>query len=286
MKFFLDFKADNDSIYKCKDITGLDIAESIDDAEVVLIKGSLNHGKNTRIIQCLFAGTDFLDLSKVPPGITVLNNAGGYNEPVAETVFALILSHLKNICSHNADMHNAVFKKRKVDILYRKKIGIIGFGGIGKQVSKIALAFGMDVFAFTRRRTIEPGITTIPNLMDLAMNVDIAVICVPLTGETRGMINEAFLSKFGGNIIVNIARADIVDQDSMLRFLSENPSKSYLSDVWWNEPEIKVKPPANCMVTPHIGGMGDAFRNESFERACYSIRKYLDGSKSNVVLQG
>jgi len=282
MKFFMDFKADSDYIYKCKEITGLDIAESIDEAEVVLIKGSLNHGKNTRIIQCLFAGTDFLDLSKVPPGIT----AGGYNEPVAETVFALILSLVKNICLHNSDMHNSVFKKEKVDILYRKKIGIIGFGGIGKQVSKIALAFGMEVFAFTRRSTIEPGITTVRNLMELAMNVDIAVICVPLTGETRGMINESFLSSFRGNIIVNIARADIVEQDSMLKFLSENPSKYYLSDVWWNEPEIKVKPPANCIVTPHIGGMGEAFRNESFERACYSIRKYLDGSKSNVVVQG
>ncbi len=286
MKFFIDFNADSDSIYKCREITGLEIADSIDDADVVLIKGSLNYGRNTRIIQCLFAGTDFLDLSKVPPGITVLNNAGGYNEPVAETVFALVLSHLKSICSHNADMHNGVFKKRDVDILYRKKIGIIGFGGIGKQVSKIALAFGMDVFAFTRRSTMEAGITTVHDIMEIAKNVDIAVICAPLTGETRGMINEKFLGNFNGNIIVNIARADIVDQDSMIRFLSENPTKYYLSDVWWNEPQIKVNPPANCIVTPHIGGMGDAFRNESFQRACYSIRKYLDGSKSNVVVQG
>ena len=66
----------------------------------------------------------------------------------------------------------------------------------------------------------------------------------------------------------------------MLSFLSMNSDKFYLTDVWWDEPNIKVNPPENCVVTPHIGGNGGEYRNEAFARAFRSVKSFLEGKES------
>ncbi len=283
MKFFLDAKVEQDLINKCVEITGLEPASDIDEAEVVFFRSNPSRGKNTMIMQRLFAGTDDLKLNEIPTGIAVLSNAGAFNEPVAETVFALILAHVKEICTHNTDMHKGIYKKLGVAGIFRKKMGIIGFGGIGKQVAKLAAAFGMEVYAFSRTRKEADGIQWVDSLTELAQSVDIAVVCTPLSDQTKSLINADFLSAFRGDMIVNIARANVVDERDMLLYLKENPDKFYLSDVWWNEPDIKTIPPENCIVTPHVGGMGASFRNTAITRAFESVRRYLDGDTSNVV---
>ena len=256
MKFYFDFEADDSLKEKCSEITGMSFTPDLNDADAVFFRSKPLIGAKTKILQRLFAGTDDMDLAQIPPGITVLSNAGGYNEPVSETVFALLLAHYKRICKHNSDMHSGQYKKLEVDTLYGKSMGIFGFGGIGRQVAITAAAFGMHVSAYSRNKTSLGGVKWVESLESLAESSDILVISTPLSDETLGIINAPVLKKFRGQCIVNIARPDIVDEKSMLDFLSEHKDKFYLTDVWWNEPDIKVKPPENCIVTPHIGGMG------------------------------
>ncbi len=283
MKFYFAFDSDESIRVMCAEITGMTYAHNLDEADVVFFGPKPQIGKKTRILQRLYAGTDDLDLSGIPPGITVLSNAGGYNEPVAETVFALLLAHYKKVCRHNSDMHAGTYKKLGVETLFGKTIGIYGFGGIGQQVAKIASVMGMRVSAYSRSRRSFPGLAWQDSLEKLAETVDILVICTPLSPETKGIINTSILNRFKGQCIVNIARANIVDQDSMLSFLSMNSDKFYLTDVWWDEPNIKVIPPENCVVTPHIGGNGGEYRNEAFARAFRSVKSFLEGNRHNIV---
>ena len=283
MKFYFAFDSDESARQMCAEITGMSYAHDLNEADVVFFGPRPQVGKNTKILQRLYAGTDDLDLSGIPSGITVLSNAGGYNEPVAETVFALLLAHFKKICRHNSDMHAGIYKKLGVETLFGKTIGIYGFGGIGQQVAKIASIMGMHVNAYSRHKTSFPEITWHESLEKLAESVDILVICTPLSQETRGSINASVLDRFRGQCIVNIARANIVDQASMLSFLSKNSDKFYLSDVWWDEPNIKVNPPENCIVTPHIAGNGGEYRNEAFARAFRNVKSFIDGNRHNVV---
>ncbi|MGC8515522.1 MAG: 2-hydroxyacid dehydrogenase [Thermoplasmata archaeon] len=283
MKFYFAFDSDDSIREMCAEITGMTYANDLNDADVVFFGPKPQIGKKTKILQRLYAGTDDLDLSGIPPGITVLSNAGGYNEPVAETVFALLLAHYKKVCRHNSDMHAGIYKKLGVETLFGKTIGIYGFGGIGQQVAKIASVMGMRVSAYSRHITSLPDVTWRDSLEKLAESVDILVICTPLSRETKGIINTPILDRFTGQCIVNIARANIVDQDSMLSYLSRNSDKFYLSDVWWDEPNIKVTPPENCVVTPHIGGNGGEYRNEAFARAFRNVKSFLEGNRHNVV---
>jgi phosphoglycerate dehydrogenase-like enzyme len=283
MKFYFAFDSNESIKENCAEITGMTYSYDIDEADVVFFGPKAQIGKKTKILQRLYAGTDDLDLASFPPGITVLSNAGGYNEPVTETVFALLLSHYKQICRHNSDMHAGTYKKLGVETLFGKTIGIYGFGGIGMQVAKIASAMGMHISAFSRHRTPFPDVTWQDSLEKLAESTDILVICTPLSPETKGIINAPLLDRFMGQCIVNIARANIVDQDSMLSYLSRNKEKFYLTDVWWDEPNIKVTPPENCVVTPHIGGNGGEYRNEAFARAFRSVKSFLEGNRHNVV---
>jgi|YelNatPaOPRAMG01_1025707.scaffolds.fasta_scaffold00512_17 phosphoglycerate dehydrogenase-like enzyme len=283
MKFYFAFDSDESIRNICNEITGMTYTPDIDEADVVFFGPKPQIGKSTKILQRLYAGTDDLNLSSIPAGITVLSNAGGYNEPVAETVFALLLSHYKKVCRHNSDMHAGIYKKLGVETLFGKRIGIYGFGGIGQQVAKIASVMGMQVAAYSRHRIPFPDVTWHDSLEKLAESIDILVICTPLSPETKGIINASILDRFKGNCIVNIARANIVDQDSMLSFLSRNSDKYFLTDVWWGEPNIKVIPPENCVVTPHIGGNGGEYRNEAFARAFRSVKSFLEGNMHNVV---
>ncbi|EQD48881.1 glycerate dehydrogenase, partial [mine drainage metagenome] len=240
MKFYFAFDSEESTRSKCAEITGMTYTQDLEEADVVFFGPKPQFGKKTRILQRLYAGTDDLDLTSIPPGITLLSNAGGYNEPVSETVFALLLSHYKKICKHDSDMHAGIFKKQEVETLFGKKIGIFGFGGIGQQVARTAIALGMEVSAFSRHRTEFPFVKWHSSLESLAASVDILVVCTPLSPETRGIINASLLSRFKGQCIVNIARANIVDQDAMLTYLSQHKDRFYLSDVWWNEPNIKA----------------------------------------------
>jgi phosphoglycerate dehydrogenase-like enzyme len=283
MKFYFAFDSDVSLRQMCAEITGMTYALDLGEADVVFFGPKPQFGKKTKILQRLYAGTDDLDLSSIPPSITVLSNAGGYNEPVAETVFALLLTHFKKVCKHNTEMHAGVYKKLGVETLFGKTIGIYGFGGIGQQVAKIASVMGMHVSAYSRHRTPFPDVTWHESLENLSESVDILVICTPLSADTKGIINASILDRFKGQCIVNIARANIVDQKAMLSFLSRNSDKFYLSDVWWDEPNIKVTPPENCVVTPHIGGNGGEYRNEAFARAFRSVKSFLEGNRHNVV---
>ena len=122
-----------------------------DEAEILLVNNDNFPRKNTiKMIQTITAGVDHIDLSTIPKETLVCSNAGAYSISVAEHTFALLLSAAKDIIKRDEEMKKGIFNSLPTRLLYGKTIGIIGYGGIGKRVAKIAKAFDMKVIAIGR----------------------------------------------------------------------------------------------------------------------------------------
>ncbi|MCW6168946.1 MAG: 2-hydroxyacid dehydrogenase [Thermoplasmatales archaeon] len=255
------------------------------DTEVQIIKNKYIVGKNTKMIQTVSAGVDHLDIARIPDSVILCSNAGAYSISVAEHTFALILSHAKNIIENNYDMKRGVFKQSSTTLLYGKTLGILGYGGIGRRVASIAKAYDMKVIAYSRSGIDENVDETTSTASELFEKSDIVVLSIPLTDKTRGMVNIGLLSGLKkGTMIVNVARPDVVVKQDMIRFLRSNPSIWYMSDVWWNEPDLKDTNLDNVILSPHVaGGMSGEIMDIAYEFAFRNVMEYFRGNAKNVV---
>jgi glycerate dehydrogenase len=285
MKLGIYFDVTKEIADRCSEVTGLPVEIRPDHpTEIELIQKDFILGSETRLIQTITAGVDHLKISDIPGNVTFCSNADAFSDPVAEHAFALILSHIRKICIFDSMTKQGTWKKLPVSSLKHKTLGIVGYGGIGRSCARLGKAFGMNIVAYTRTPRDRTNVDRFVNTPDAVFREsDIVIIGLPLTKETRGYIGTELLSVFSGDIIVNVARSDVVDEGSMIDFLKKNPEKEYLSDVWWGEPAINGKMPENSVLTPHVAGLSPELVEEALIHACHNIRRYLDGKPENVV---
>ena len=191
----------------------------------------------------------------------MVKNVQGLNQvSVAEHVFALLLSFSKNIYSSVKNSKNGDWKRETGFNLKGKKIGVVGFGNIGKEVSRIAKAFSMEVFAYDKYIDIEEakkiGVKNESSLKKLISNVDIISLHLPLLEDTKEIINRELLSNAKESlIIINTARGGLVDEAAIYELLKERKIRAYLADVLQVEPmekSNKLKDLENVLITQHI----------------------------------
>jgi glycerate dehydrogenase len=251
-------------------------------AEIFLVKNiSFTFDHKPKFIQVIYAGTDHIDMNRIPEGTKIASNAGAYSIPVAEHAFALLLERTKKISKFKFETSMGIFKPEETRLLYGKRLGIIGYGGIGSKIASFAKAFGMDVSAVARGYTDHNAdrFYSLENLDKLLTESDIVVISIPLTKRTLNLIGEKELNLLKKDaILINIARSEIIKKDDMINFLKRNTGVSYLSDVWWGEPELKDAGLENIVVTPHVaGGLSDDVMDLVFETAFKNIKRFIDG---------
>ncbi len=285
MDLAFTFTVSPEVLKKCQEITGLNpVIDRESGSEIQIVANKYKITEKTKLIQGIHASLDNLGLKAIPPSVTVCNNPGAFAFSTAEHAFALILSATKKLIELNNKTHHKIFKKEPVKSVRGKKIGIIGYGEIGRQVAIFAKSFGMEVIAYTRTQTEDPNVNTFAvSIARLITLSDIIVIALPLTNKTRGIINKDALAMFNGEMIVNIARADIVNKEDMLFYLKRFPERYYLADVWWGETRITDEVPPNCILTPHVGDEVPGDFDESIINACRNVRKFLDGAPANVI---
>ncbi|MCL5731303.1 MAG: glycerate dehydrogenase [Candidatus Thermoplasmatota archaeon] len=288
MDIFLTFNVSPDLLKKCQQITGTNVTVNTEgggDIQIVATKYRIT--ENTKLIQSIYASLDQLGLKNVPAGVTVCKNPGAFAQSMCEQIIGLLLTSVKKIIDLNTKTHHRIFRKEIVDTLRGKKLGIIGYGEIGKKLASIARGFEMEVIAYTRSQRDDPNVNqfvaSIAKLMGLS---DIVVILLPLTNKTRGIINADALAMFNGKIIVNTAKADIVNKTDMLWYLKRFPEKYYLADVWWGEPIMSEEPPANCILTPHVSDQVPGDFEDAVLKACENAKKFIEGNPQNVVDPG
>lgn len=216
--------------------------------------------KNLKAIQLTSAGLDRVPLEYINQNnIKLFNARGVYSIPIAEWTVLKILEVYKKSKDFIEQQKNKEWKKhRDLKELTNKNVGILGFGDIGKQIAKRLNAFDTNIYAFD---IVEPesGIYEkydhIENIYDYLEELDIVVLCLPLTNETRHLVDKKFLTKMKNNaLLVNISRGEIISTDDLISTLMSRQELMAVLDVFENEPmsmENELWQLPNVVVTPH-----------------------------------
>jgi len=247
-------------------------------------------GARPPLLQLLWAGVDRAPFGRIPPGISIAGNAGGWAEPIAEHVLAMILALAKRLPSEQEALRRGVFNQDLPTRLLRGgTCAILGFGGIGRAVAPLARALGMRVVAVNSSgATPEPVdlIGTLDDLERFLRAADVVVLSLPLTRSTRGLIGGRELGWMKpGAILVNVARGPVIDEAALYAHLRRNPGFSAGLDVWWDEPfrdgRLRLHHPfftlANVLGSPHNSGTVHGWDEVALRRAAENVRRYLRG---------
>jgi D-3-phosphoglycerate dehydrogenase len=219
-------------------------------------------GGKLKIISKYGIGLDKVDLEAAKDFNIPVTNCPGVNQiTVAEHVFALLLVYIKNIIPEHEVVQNQKWVRLIGNELNGKTLGVLGTGNVGKEVIKRALAFGMNVIAFDKfcDKTFAEkyGITYYENADDVIKRSDIISLNLSLNAESSKIIGEASLNLMkNGVIIVNTARAGLVDSLIIIEGINKNIIGGYLTDVLDEEPITPNHPflgNKKIIITPHIG---------------------------------
>lgn len=213
---------------------------------------------NLKLISRRGIGYDSIDLDACKKyNVAIARTTGCVESAVAEQCMAYVLYFARQIAEQNEFMHNSQWKKIMTQGCRNKVLGLVGFGGIGQEIAKRAVAFGMDVVYYCRHPKEEWNMQYGVEYCEfdkLLSCSDYISINVPLTDETRGMFGEKDFEKMKQNaVLINIAREPIVDYIALAQALERKKIAGACIDVFKNEPctdspLVKFK---NAILTPH-----------------------------------
>ncbi len=225
-----------------------------------------------RVVQTLTAGVDHIR-PHVPAGVQLCNGRGIHDTSTAELALTLILSSLRGVPDfvRAAERHEWAYGPRPA--LADKRVVVVGAGSIGAAIEARLVAFETDVVRVAR--TARPGVHAVTELPDLLPQADVVVLVIPLTPETQGLVDAAFLARMKpGALLVNVARGGVVDTDALLAALREGRVRAAL-DVVEPEPLPADHPlwdAPGLLLTPHVGGASSAM----WPRAYRLVREQLE----------
>lgn len=223
---------------------------------------------------CKFGvGTDNIDLDYAKEHhIHVGRCVGSNSRAVAEHVLSMMLMEAKNLYTSVRDVKQHGWNKPTGREIYGKKLGIIGFGMIGKYLAEYAYGCGMEVYAYDAfaiaEETARQYHAQISTLEDILTECDYISLHVPLLDSTRNMIStEEFRKMKKDACLLNAARGGIVDEEALYEALKNKEIRSACFDVYSSEPpreDDKLLTLDNFLLTPHTA----ARSKESEQRTC------------------
>lgn len=247
---------------------------------------------NLKMLSVAFTGVDHIDLGACRNKNIMVCNAAGYStNAVAELVFGLAISVIRNIIPCDARCRNSGTKDGLIGFeLYNKTFGVIGTGAIGSRVAMIAKAFGCNVLAYSRTKKAEledAGIKYV-SLDELLQNADFISLHVPLNEATRGMINKDAVAKMKSTaVVINTARGPVIDSAALAEALNTGKIAGAGIDVFDTEPPLPednvLCKAQNTVVTPHIAFASKEALVTRAEIVFDNIEKWLADKPQNVV---
>ena len=244
------------------------LVERMKDAEVVIISNILLREEvlaqcpKLQFLNVAFTGLDHIDLEYCESHNILVKNASGYaTEAVAELAIGLMIDVLRKITSLDGSIRQGgvrgAFLGRE---LRGKTVGVVGTGAIGTRTVELLKAFGCRVIAWSRTNKPEVmnlGVAYV-TLEGLMRDSDIISLHVPLTNETKHLINRDMLSLCKPTaILINTARGNVVDMDALAECLRDGKIAGAGIDVYEKEPPLLSDHPLlnapNCVLVPHVG---------------------------------
>ncbi|MDR2486725.1 MAG: D-2-hydroxyacid dehydrogenase [Clostridiales Family XIII bacterium] len=283
-----------------------DVVPRIADAEAVLVskcrmsRAVLDACPKLRYIGVFATGYNHVDIDAARDrGIAVTNVPAYSTAPVSQFVFALLLECVNAVGRH-ADAVRTGEWARSADFCFTLtpqtelaglRMGIVGYGSIGRQVARIAQALGMEVLAHTPHppgvdEAGMPGIRFVP-LDELLHTADVITLHCPLTEQTRHIIRaETLVQMKDGVILLNTARGSLVCEADLAPALRSGKVAAAGLDVLEQEPPAADNPLTslpNCIITPHIAWIAKSARERLIEATFRNLEAFMQGERLNRV---
>ncbi|KAA6209690.1 phosphoglycerate dehydrogenase [Avibacterium paragallinarum] len=247
-------------------------------------------------VGCFCIGTNQVDLEVAKMrGIPVFNAPFSNTRSVAELVLGEILLLMRNVPQANAEVHRGLWNKSASgsNEVRGKKLGIVGYGHIGSQLSIIAESLGMNVYFYDVETKLPLGnAQQVGSLKELLASCDVISLHVPENASTKNLMNAERIAQLKeGSILINAARGTVVDIDALAQALKAGKLRGAALDVFPVEPasinEEFVSPLRgldNVILTPHIGGStAEAQENIGTEVASKFVKYSDNGSTLSAV---
>ena len=208
------------------------LLDAVADADALIIRSDkvtpevLDAAKQLKIVVRAGAGYDNVDcVYAKEKGVVVENTPGQNSNAVAELVFGLLVYGVRNF-----------YNGKSGSELMGKKLGILAFGNVGRNVARIAKGVGMEVYAydaFCPKEAIEAaGVTAVDSQDALFENCDVVSLHIPATPETKQSINAALVGKMKKNaILINTARKEVINEPELLKLMEERTDIKYITDI-------------------------------------------------------
>ncbi len=240
------------------------------------------------VVQLLTAGFDGIP-ELLPSGVTLCNAKGVHDASTAELAVGLALASVRGLDGFARSQIQGRWERVFRPSLADHTVLLVGYGSIGSAIEARLLPFEVEIVRVARHARLTPAVYSIEELPSLLPSADVVILILPLTAETRHMVDDSFLSMMKeGASLVNVARGPVVDTDALVRHLASGRIKAAL-DVTDPEPLPEGHPlwsAPNCLISPHIGGDTTAFKPRGLELLRRNIGRYRAGLPLlNVVRQ-
>ena len=228
------------------------ILEIIDDADVLLgpyvTKKIIQKAEHLKLIQVPWTGMDTFNFEAMKDSNIPVCNTHSNADAVAELAVAIVLDLLKKVSYHDRKMRVGNWNRNqnplnlKSRMMSKQTICILGCGKIGYKIAKILKGFGSNVVAVDSNCVDHDNILSRiylnEEIVEALKNADIMICTLPLTNTTKDLINSSVLEKIKpGQIIVNMSRAEIMEENAIYTALQSGYVSGFGADVWWNSPK-------------------------------------------------
>ena len=225
--------------------------------------GMMSRASGLQVIGRAGVGVDNIDLAAASKrGIAVFNSPGGNTNAAAELTMALMLALARRLPEADRSIREGRWDRARLTGIELKgrTLGLVGAGRIGGEVARRCQAFGMEVLVYdpylTEERAEQLGVRLV-SLDHVVENADVISCHVPLTDETRGLIDSSLLSRMKDRVLViNASRGGVIDEAALAKALHDGTVAGAALDVYEREPlspESPLRNAPNLVLTPHLG---------------------------------
>lgn len=252
--------------------------------------GACTRAPNLEWLQSFSAGTDHPVFGAIRNrGVTVTNSAGSSAPSIAQTVMLYLLALSRDLPRLARAQSERRWSPGPSRDLHGLRLGIVGLGGIGTEIARLAEPFGMEVIGLRRTVRGDEPCETWPHeqLDELLRWADAIVVAAPLTAETSGMFDaDAFAAMRRGAWFVNVGRGEIVDETALADALSTGHLGGAGLDVFATEPLPSTShlwDLPNVILTPHSSGNTDRSRERAVQQFLENLRLHSNGDQLRNV---
>ena len=280
-----------------------DLPAGIEDVEVYVLPymGAAENGAlmarmtSLKVAQSLSAGVETI-LPYVPAGVTFCNARGVHDASTAELAVTLMLASLRGVPALVRAAEHGEWSPSVRPSLADRRVLLLGYGAVGKAVQRRLAGFECDVRRVARQARAAgddgpdaPQVWAFESLRQLLPWAEVVVLTVPLTEETTGLVDAAFLAAMpDGALLVNIARGQVVDTDALVAETATGRLSAAL-DVTDPEPLPPDHPlwsHDTVLVVPHVGGATNAFPSRALALVRDQLGRHLAGDPLANVITG